>query len=137
MNTIKLILDGEPVAASRPRVTRKGWAYTPAKYEAYKQRIKFDIQSQYHGELLTKAVAVKVIFYRSVQKSVSKIERKRRLSNEHPPVVKPDIDNLFKAVTDACTGVIWHDDNQIVKVKMEKRYAEKPRVEMEISELGG
>lgn len=76
------------------------------------------------------------MFYRSVQKSVSKIERKRRLSNEHPPVVKPDIDNLFKAVTDACTGVIWHDDNQIVKVKMEKRYAEKPRVEMEINELG-
>lgn len=137
MDIIKLTIDGEPVAASRPRVTRKGWAYTPAKYEAYKQRIKFEIQSQYHGEVLTKAVAVKVVFYRSVQKSVSKVERERRLTNEHPPVMKPDIDNLFKAVTDACTGVIWYDDNQIVDVNMKKRYAEKPRVEMGISELGG
>ncbi|WP_347553966.1 RusA family crossover junction endodeoxyribonuclease [Pediococcus acidilactici] len=113
MNTIKLILDGEPVAASRPRVTRKGWAYTPAKYEAYKQRIKFDIQSQYHGELLTKAVAVKVVFYRSVQKSVSKVERERRLSNEHPPVVK-DVERrdatVFKTKAEAETeATIVHD----------------------------
>ncbi|MEE6755535.1 RusA family crossover junction endodeoxyribonuclease, partial [Limosilactobacillus reuteri] len=37
--------------------------------------------------------------------------------------------------TDACTGVVWHDDNQIVSVQMEKMYAKEPRVEMEVHEL--
>ena len=116
---IKLVIDGEPVAASRPRVTRKGWAYIAPKYKAYKDRAHLIVKNQYKGE----------------QKSVSKAERNRRLLNEHRPIFKPDIDNLFKAVTDACTGVVWHDDNQIVSVQMEKMYAEDPRVEMEVEEL--
>ncbi|MCK2074552.1 RusA family crossover junction endodeoxyribonuclease [Pediococcus acidilactici] len=132
---IKLIIDGEPVAASRPRVTRKGWAYIAPKYKAYKDRTHLIVRNQYKGEPLMGALKVKTTFYRSVQKSVSKAERNRRLSNEHRPIFKPDIDNLFKAVTDACTGVVWHDDNQIVSVEMDKMYAEEPRVEMEVEEL--
>lgn len=132
---IKLLFEGEPVAASRPRVTRRGWTYNAPKYEAYKSQAQLDAQRQYLGKPLKGALFVKVVFYRSVQKSVSKAERKRRLSNEHRPIFKPDIDNLFKAVTDACTGIVWHDDNQIVSVEMEKMYAEVPRVEMEVQEL--
>lgn len=132
---IKLLFEGEPVAASRPRVTRRGWAYNAPKYEAYKSQAQLDARRQYLGEPLKGALFVKVVFYRSVQKSVSKAERQRRLANEHRPVFKPDIDNLFKAITDACTGIIWHDDNQIVSAEIEKKYSSKPRVEMEVDLL--
>ena len=49
--------------------------------------------------------------------------------------MKPDIDNLFKAVTDACTGIVWKDDNQIVSTKSDKFYSEVPRVENYVEEL--
>lgn len=78
---------------------------------------------------------VQIKFYRSVQKSVSKVERRRRLSGVHRPTTKPDIDNLFKAVTDACTGIVWKDDNQIVSTKSDKFYSEEPRVEIYVEEL--
>ena len=39
--TVTIVIAGQPVAKGRPRVTRKGFAYTPAatrKYEAHGQR---------------------------------------------------------------------------------------------------
>lgn len=92
---IKLVIDGEPVAASRPRVTRKGWAYIAPKYKAYKDTAHLAVRKQYKGEPLMGALKVKTTFYRSVQKSVSKTERSRRLSNEHRPIFKPDIDKIY------------------------------------------
>lgn len=40
------------------------------------------------------------------------------------PAVKPDITKLLRAVEDACTGVVWRDDAQIVRQRAEKRYAD-------------
>lgn len=31
--------------------------------------------------------------------------------------------NLYKAVTDACTGIVYADDAQIVEAKISKGYA--------------
>ena len=38
------------------------------------------------------------------------------------PVVKPDIDNVAKAILDALNGVAFADDRQIVQVTCEKWY---------------
>lgn len=38
-------------------------------------------------------------------------------------VKKPDLDKLTRAVGDAITGVLFHDDSQIVQWKVEKVYA--------------
>lgn len=49
-----------------------------------------------------------------------------------------DIDNLFKSLTDALTGLIYRDDRQICQALISKYYHEKsgrPRVEIRISEL--
>lgn len=47
--------------------------------------------------------------------------------------VKPDLDKLERAIGDACTGVLWSDDSQIVASTKIKRYAspnERPGVEI-------
>lgn len=36
---------------------------------------------------------------------------------------RPDVDNLSKSVLDAGNGVLWHDDDQVVRLVVEKRYA--------------
>lgn len=82
-----------------------------------------------------KAIAVDVVFYRPVQKSISKIERKRRLTGESLPVVKPDIDNYVKAILDALNGVAFKDDSQIIALNAKKLYSDKPRTEIEIKEI--
>ena len=45
---------------------------------------------------------------------------------------KPDIDNLIKTVLDAANGHVWQDDNQIVEIRSFKKYAETPKVIMEL-----
>lgn len=40
------------------------------------------------------------------------------------PVVKPDCTKLLRAVEDACTGVVWRDDAQVVEQLATKRYGE-------------
>ncbi|UQB00003.1 RusA family crossover junction endodeoxyribonuclease [Pediococcus pentosaceus] len=132
---IRLTIPGEPVPASRPRVTRRGFAFTAEPYRSYKKMAHQVIKERYSTEPLQGALHVQIKFYRSVQKSVSKVERHRRLLGVHRPTMKPDIDNLFKAVTDACTGIVWKDDNQIVSTKSDKFYSEEPRVEIYVEEL--
>ena len=132
---IKIIIPLEPVAQSRPRFSNRGKfvkAYDPPKSKAYKKQVRMIAQQQYHDEPIAKGnpLILEVTFYRSIQKSLSKAEHERRLKGDILPFVKPDIDNYFKAVTDALTGVIWADDNQITDVKMSKRYSDNPRTEI-------
>lgn len=39
------------------------------------------------------------------------------------PATKPDVLKLARAVEDACTGIVWRDDAQIVSEVLWKRYA--------------
>lgn len=132
---IKIVIPLEPVAQSRPRFARRGkfvTTYDPPKSMTYKKQVRMIAHQQYRDEPIAKGnpLILQVTFYRSIQKSLSKAEHERRLKGDILPFVKPDIDNYFKAVTDALTGVIWADDNQITDVKMSKRYSDSPRTEI-------
>lgn len=130
---IKLTIPSEPIAQGRPRFVSRGKfvsTYDPPKSKAYKELVAQYAREQYHGEPLDCPLYIVLNVFRPVQKSISKIERARRLSGAHRPTVKPDIDNYFKAVTDACTGIVWRDDALIVDAKMGKYYSEEPRVEI-------
>lgn len=39
---------------------------------------------------------------------------------------KPDLDKLARAILDACTGVLWVDDSQVITIVARKRYIEPP-----------
>lgn len=92
---IKLTIPGEPIPASRPRVTRHGFVFTAEPYSSYKEKAHQVIKQQYLDTPISGALHVQIKFYRSVQKSVSELERHRRLSGLHRPTMKPDIDNLI------------------------------------------
>jgi Holliday junction resolvase RusA-like endonuclease len=51
---------------------------------------------------------------------------------------KPDLDKLLRAVKDALTGIVWHDDAQVVHVVASKDYAggsEMPRVNVRVESV--
>ena len=41
------------------------------------------------------------------------------------PTVKPDCTKLLRAIEDACTGVVWNDDAQIVEQAVSKGYGSR------------
>lgn len=136
---MKLTIPVEPQPQSRPRFTARGryvHAYENKKITMYKRMVAATYQS-YFGTVkpTEKAIAVDVVFYRPVQKSISKIERQRRLTGKSLPAIKPDIDNYVKAILDALNGVAFRDDKQIISLNAKKLYSDKPRTEIEIKEI--
>lgn len=133
---IRIEVPGEPVAQGRPRATTVGGyvrLYDPPKSRAYKQTVAIYARQAMGQRLPTKrAVACHLWIYRPIQQSESKHRRDLKASGFIRPTVKPDIDNVFKSVTDACTGIIWHDDNQIVEAHIIKKYSDQPRVVLEV-----
>ena len=47
------------------------------------------------------------------------------------PTKRPDLDNYMKLALDACTGVVYGDDSQIVKLSGSKWYGE-PGLEVHV-----
>ncbi|GJL97428.1 MAG: hypothetical protein DHS20C06_12450 [Hyphobacterium sp.] len=47
---------------------------------------------------------------------------------EHSPV--EDVENVARAVLDALTGCVFHDDSQVEKLLVEKIVSERPRVKV-------
>lgn len=133
-----MILNIEPVEQARPRATRYGRSirvYDPPKVSKYKKRLSQLARSQYKDEPLGGMLAVEITFYRQVQQSLSKIERARRLSGEHRPTVKPDLDNYVKSTLDALNGILWTDDAHIVDLHAHKYYSDDPHIEITVTEL--
>jgi Holliday junction resolvase RusA-like endonuclease len=113
---IKFNLPVMPVAQGRPRFTRRGIAYTPAKTRKAKEEIRALVKAAYKGEPLTCALNVELVF--NFPKSKNLIKRYGHTYHTK----KPDLDNLTKLVLDALNGVLWVDDAQIYAVKAIKRY---------------
>ena len=57
------------------------------------------------------------------------------LAGYEKPCKKPDIDNIAKVILDSLNDIAYHDDTQVVSLCMTKKYAETPRVEVEIQTL--
>ncbi|MCC4456081.1 RusA family crossover junction endodeoxyribonuclease [Limosilactobacillus reuteri] len=135
---MKLTFEIEPVEQARPRATRMGKGirlYDPKKVSVYKKQLAMMCQIQYKKEPLTGPLIVSLKFYRHIQSSISKKERKLRLSGIHRPIVKPDTDNYIKSTLDGLNGLLWEDDNQIVKIVAEKYYSDRPCIEIEVERL--
>ena len=56
------------------------------------------------------------------------------LSNNISPTKKPDIDNIVKIVLDGMNKFAFKDDTQVIKLEVEKKYTEKPRMYIKIEE---
>ena len=111
---------GEPKAQPRPRATARGGfarVYNPSTADEWKQAIVDAARNQ--GEPFLGPVSLEIRFDMPRPKSMRGTEQK-------PHTVKPDIDNMVKAVMDALTTAIWWiDDSQVWRLSTSKQYAAK------------
>lgn len=128
--TIEIRLEIEPVPKGRPRISRSGHAFTPAKTRAAEKEIQAILRSRYPGKPLDGPLSVDVQFFLTKPKSVKR----------ESPHVKPDLDNLAKLVLDSANDILWADDAQICVLNLEKSYArpyEKSCVLISVTPLRG
>jgi Holliday junction resolvase RusA-like endonuclease len=124
---LKFFVPGEPHGKGRPRATRGGRMFTPAKTVAYEGLVAYAAKQEM-GERapLDGPLKVDIQAVHSIPASWSK--RKKSESSGGPATCKPDIDNIVKSIADGGNGVLWVDDKQIASLSAAKRYGESPGV---------
>lgn len=142
MKSINFVVPGEPTAQGRPRFSTAGGfvkAYDPEKSRNYKTFVKClakEAAEKQGWEFTEKPLFVRIIAVLSIPASKSKKFKQRVNDGLEFPTKKPDVDNIFKTVTDAMSGILYKDDKQIVFANIAKTYGEQPRVEVHLEELG-
>ena len=115
-------IPGRPVPLGRPRMTRSGRAYTPARSRAWIKAAALVIRSGFEGEALEGPVCLQLAAVYPRPKSWPRSAPSGRTWRPK----RPDVDNVIKAACDALTasGVIV-DDAQIVGIHAISVYAAK------------
>jgi len=133
---VSFIIPGECVPQARPRfqATRYGvHTYEPEKCRKYKERVKACAMAAMRDRVpMGGAIGVLIRTYRHYPKRMTKEQRKH--PEDMPPVTRPDVDNLAKAVLDGMNGICYMDDAQITTLTVSKEYGEEPYVRVEIWE---
>lgn len=107
-----------PVAASRPRVTKVGHTYYAGPYKDFRKNIKPLIEDLTKGhEPLVGPLSVEVDIW----------VRKPKTTKLLFP--RADIDNYLKAIFDSFNGILWHDDTQITYVHAMKSWTDSNDVD--------
>lgn len=135
MSCMTFFVPGRPRGKGRPRFTRTGHTYTDEATRRYEEHIRWHYMSQPHAIRYDAGTAVSVHCNVCVPVPIS-WPRKRReeaLMGCEYPQAKPDIDNVFKAVLDALTGLAWDDDKQVAVIVGTKRFVERGNEGLQIT----
>ena len=134
-------IGGEPVSSARPRAfaikgkggkstarVHKGGGKKLAAWEALVKQAAHaaatDRASPVWGRGLPLAVTLCFYIRRPLYHYVGNNRDGRPLKPASPQIHThtPDIDNLMKAVLDACSSILWHDDRQIGRIECTSLY---------------
>lgn len=127
---------GPPVGKGRPRFTKSGHTYTPARTRSWESLAKHEASLVMWGRVpFTGPVAVTVTATLAIPSSWPKSRQLRARLGFLLPCVKPDSDNLCKAALDSLSGIVLADDKQAVDVRVVKRYGPTPGVTVEVASL--
>lgn len=151
--TSEIIIDvpGDPVAKGRARSAFRGFAttatgkkravighYTPAKTRTWEGIARSLAMDAMRGRPpLDGPLAVHIHIVLRIPESWPQWKKDLAKTSTIWPTVKPDSDNVEKAVKDALNGVAWGDDCQVVATTKLKFYGASPRVRIKIEPIAG
>ena len=92
---VSFTVEGNPIPKGRPRVTRKGHAYTPRRTREWEECVGWQARMAWEGPPVTGPLKLTMHFYRATAHRV-------------------DVDNMVKAVKDALNGIVYEDDSQVM-----------------------
>ena len=133
---VTITIGGEPVAKGRPRMTRKGFVYTPAATRKYESHARLAAQFVMNGRPpISVPVRAEIVVDLPVPASWSGKRRDAALRGDIRPTTRPDADNYVKAALDAVNSIVIADDSLVVEIDAVKRYATVPQLVITITPL--
>jgi len=133
---VTITIGGEPVAKGRPRVTRRGFVYTPAATRKYEAHGRLAAQLAMDGRPpIAVPVCAEIVVDLPVPASWSGKRRDAALDGDIRPTTRPDADNYVKAALDAVNAIVIADDSLVVEIDAVKRYATVPQLVITITPL--
>ena len=133
---LRFFVLGTPVAKGRPRAFRLGGGvrmFTPKKTQAWETLVERVIRAEMgDNPPLEGELEVHVLLTLPVPASWPRKAKEAALNGLTPHISRPDVDNLAKAVLDACNGSLWVDDCQITRLTCQKEFGETPGVTIEV-----
>jgi Holliday junction resolvase RusA-like endonuclease len=135
-DAITIIINGAPVPKGRPRVTRRGFIYTPAATRKFEAHGRLAAQLAMVGRLpVAEPVRAEIIIDLPVPASWSAKRRDAALRGDIRPTTRPDADNYVKAALDAINNIVITDDSIVVDLVVSKRYAAMPQLTITVMPL--
>jgi Holliday junction resolvase RusA-like endonuclease len=123
-SAVTIVIAGPPTAKGRPRMTRRGFAYTPAATRKYEAHGRLAAQLAMDGRLpIAVPVRAEITIDLPVPTSWSMKRHDAALRGDIRPTTKPDTDNYVKAGLDAINAIVIADDSLVVELTAIKRYA--------------
>lgn len=138
--TFHFTVRGKPQGKARARTfynqkLGRMQSITPENTVSYEELIRWEYKAHGGRFLGDVPLCIHIEAYYPVPKSYSNKKREAALQGLIVPTVKPDCDNIIKVVLDALNGVAYHDDKQVVRVALEKKYADLGYLYITIEEL--
>lgn len=143
---IEFRVPGQPEAKGRPRfriVKPKGGAsfvstYTDPDTVKNEALIADAAAAAMAGALpVTGPVEVLIVLMMKIPSSWSMKKQVAAASGAVRATKKPDLDNCAKSVLDACNGIVYADDGQVVMLTVRKVYSANPCLVVGIREVPG
>ena len=130
---VEFTVCGKPQGKARPRFSRRSNSiYTPKKTEMYEAQIAKAYKLAANGFTFGEC---------PVEIWITAVFAKAKTSKKEYPTIKPDIDNIQKAVFDGLNGVAYNDDKQILTAVIHKTFCkldgEEPRLLVAVMEYKG
>lgn len=139
---VTIVLLGEPVAFARTRIDGNGAHFTPAKQRNTAAAFKVEAQramleTNRSMAVFDEPLRLDLLAEFGIPGSWSQRKRNAAIAGEIRPSKRPDIDNIYKLVADACNAVVYRDDALVVDVRMRKVYGVQPKIVVTVQPAEG
>lgn len=124
------VVMGDPIPLARAR-HGNGKVWDAQKHKKFLVASLLDAQHN-DGPLFSGPLHLDIIFFLPMAASRPKLFDSRRHAFH---IAKPDLSNLVKFIEDVATGILYRDDSCISSFNCQKRYDDKPRTELTITEM--
>jgi Holliday junction resolvase RusA-like endonuclease len=126
---VTVVIAGGPVAKARPRLTRRGIAYTPAHTRKYEAHGRLAAQlAMGHRPPIEAPVRLELVAELPIPGSWSGRRRALAVAGDLLPTSHPDVDNFIKAGLDSLNEIVLRDDSQVVEIAARKRFSVAPKL---------
>jgi len=135
---VELVIPGRAVPQPRHRATRGGRMYLPssAPVRAFKRAIEAAAKAAIRKPIDGPVKVTVVCWFARPASHLGKGGKTKPKAPLAPGKNLGDVDNLAKAVLDAMTGIVFHDDSQVVELLTLKRWEHADMTHIEVEPMG-